>query len=272
MRTPVARRIVASIFVLCTVIGLKWAGNLQPTQAQTVLAAARLLPDVEGFHPGMTLQEGYNRMKEYNANAIIKFDNTLISQLGDKPLPYQLTMSESNIEQSPKIVQLRITLPPNEQIIWRVAGQLQTFPGQEDMVRTILIAALREKYGPETYAHVEGSPATVSTFVWLFDEQGRPATENTPPASPCAVANLVANSLGPGMAILNQPSSTFPQDQSGGWMRCKSLVFVNAVLQADAAKGNPESINRIAVSVADSGLASRAQDATVAFLAKANAK
>jgi len=270
MRNSIAHRVVTLIFVLCIVIGMRWAAEFPPTQAQTAPPAAGMLPDVEGFRPGMTLQEGYNQLKAYIPNAKVVFDTVQISHLSDKPLPYQLTLSESGIEQSPKVVQIGITLPPGEQVVWRVAGQLQTFPGQEDMSRTILIAALRQKYGPETY--MDGSSATTNNLVWLFDEQGKRVTENTPPASPCAVAPVVANSMGPGMAILNQPSPAFQEDQSGGWLRCKSLVFVNAVLKTDASRGNPEYINRIAVSVADSGLASRAQDATAALIANANGK
>jgi hypothetical protein len=86
------------------------------------------------------------------------------------------------------------------------------------------------------------------------------------------VAPVSSNTNGLGMAVLNQPSPTFPQDKSGGWLKCKSLVYVRAVLQPDSMARNADAINNFAVSVGDQGLATRAQDATAAFIAKANAQ
>jgi hypothetical protein len=79
------------------------------------------------------------------------------------------------------------------------------------------------------------------------------------------------NTNGLGMAILNQPSPTFPQDSTGGWLRCKNMVIVKAFMQANPSRG-AEYINRFTVTVGDGSLASRAADATVAFLTNAGSQ
>lgn len=223
------------------------------------------LPDVAGFRPGMTLQEAYAKMKVYDAKAKIDVQSVTIPEISEKPLPYQLTLSEFGTEQAGEAIQIGVTLPPTRQVVWKVARQLQVVQPSEDMSRTTLTAALRKKYGPETYSSGGGG----DNLVWILDEDGRPAKENRPPASPCAEAPVLVNTNGLGMAILNHPSPMFPQDSTGGWLRCKSLVFVRAMLERDPAKGG-EYIRRLVVTVGDSGTATRAQDATVALIAKAD--
>ena len=266
MRKTFIQNTVALIFVACTALGTWWvAGATPPAQAQTESAVAAMLPDVVGFHTGVTLQEGFAKLKAYDAKAKVDIQSVTIPQISDKPLPYQLTLSEFGTDQSPEVVQIGITLPPNKQVVWKVGRQLHTLPPTEDMSRATLVDALRKKYGKEDYGNLNPSGANL---VWLFDEQGKRETENKPPASPCSLAPVLVNTNGLGMAILNQPSPTFPQDSTGGWLRCKNMVFVKAFMQADSSRG-AEYINFFTVTVGDGGLASRAADATVAFLTNA---
>ena len=258
----------AFISVLAISIGATWAiASPQNATAKTPSSpAAGALPDVVGFRPGITIQEGYNQLNAYDPKGKIDVDNVQIPRIADKPIPSELTLSEFGAETSPEVIQVGITLPPNKQLVWKVTRQL-VYPTGREMSRTVLLAALRQKYGPETYMD-GGSNANL---VWLFDEQGRRVTESAPPAQPCALAPVASNQTGLGMAVLNQPSPTFPQEKNGDWVRCKSLVYVRAQIKVANGRGN-EFINWMAVSVADSGLATRAQDATVAFISNANTK
>ncbi|HVY63687.1 MAG TPA: hypothetical protein VHH11_02590 [Gammaproteobacteria bacterium] len=248
--------------VVCAAVGAAWAGVGTPARAQTAAAVAAMLPDVVGFRPGVSIQDGFKQLKAYNPKAMVGFDNVTIPQIGEKPLPYQLTLTDST---SGETLQLGVTLPPNPQVVWKVARQLEvTTPGQE-MSRTTLVEALRKKYGREDHASL---PNGGGDMVWLFDENGRRATENKPPDSPCTAAPVLSNTNGLGMAPLNTAAKTYPP--STGWERCKSLVFVKAFMQRRS--GNDDSINVLVVTVGDNGLASRAQNTTAAYIAGTDQK
>jgi len=259
-------RIGVSVFVVCLAAGTLWLASTAPVEAQTAAAVSAMLPDVVGFRTGVSIQQAFPQLKAHNAKAEIQFDNVTIPGISEKPIPYQLTLSEFGTDKSPEAIQFGVTLPPSPQVVWRVGRQLLALSPEQDMSRTQLIAALRQKYGQEDYIN---NAAGMNTMVWLFDEHGKRETENKPPASPCALAPVAANTNGLGMAILNQPSPTFPQDHTGGWLRCKSMIFVKAFMLPDSSKG-AEFIRSFTVTVGDSGLASHAQDATVGFLSNAN--
>jgi hypothetical protein len=259
-------RIGVSVFVVCLAAGTLWLASTAPAEAQTAAAVSAMLPDVVGFRTGVPIQQAFPQLKAHNAKAKIQFDNVTIPGISEKPIPYQLTLSEFGTDTSPEAIQFGVTLPPSPQAVWKVGRQLLALSSDQDMSRTQLIKALREKYGQEDYMN---SAAAMNDMVWLFDEHGQRATENRPPASPCALAPVVSNTNGLGMAVLNQPSPTFPQDHTGGWLRCKSMIFVKAFMQTAPAKGS-EFIRSFTVTVGDSGLASRAADATVGFLANAS--
>jgi hypothetical protein len=272
MRRPSMPYLATCLLLLPIALGARCALASQENERHHEKAAAvgtssgesRGLPDVVGFHTGMPVQEAYSQLKAYDRKAHIDVDSVPIPQISDKPIAYELTLSEFGTDSSPEAVQVGITLPPGKQTVWRIARRLTAAPGKE-MSRTNLIAALRKKYGPEHYS------GGGSVLVWLFNQDGARATENQPPASPCAQAPVVANTNGLGMAILKDPSPTFPQDQTGGWLRCKSLVYVRALLKVAPGR-DAEYINSIDVSVGDMALATRAQDATAAFIANTNAR
>lgn len=248
--------------VICTAVGVAWAGVATPVRAQGAAAVAGMLPDVVGFRPGVSIQEGVKQLKAYNPKVMVGFDNVTIPQISEKPMPYQLTLTDGV---SGETLQLGVTLPPNPQVVWKVARQLEvTTPGQE-MSRTTLVEALRKKYGMEDHANLA---AGGGDMVWLFDEDGHRATENRAPDSPCALAPVLSNTNGLGIAPLNSASKSYPP--STGWGRCKMLVFVKAFMQRRS--GGADAINVLAVTVGDNGLASRAQDATAAYIAGADQK
>jgi hypothetical protein len=274
MRRPSLQHLATCLLLLPIAVGARCALASPEQQRHHENSSAmgkvgdelRALPDVVGFHAGVPVQNAYSQLKAYDRKAHVDVDSVPIPEISAKPIAYELTLSEFGADSSPEAVQVGITLPPNQQTVWRVARRLTAVPGKE-MSRTNLIAALRKKYGPEQYMSGGANPI----LVWLFEQDGKRAIENRPPASPCALAPVVANTNGLGMAILKDPSPTFPQDQTGGWLRCKSLVYVRALLNVAPGR-DAEYINSMDVSVGDMALATRAQDATAAFIANANAR
>ena len=246
-----------------------WTLALQPAYGDATTAAAQL-PDVVGFHLGVSAEDGMTQLKAHDPKGQVRTDTVTIPEISSQPLAQELTLSQGDEMSSPEAVQLGVTFPPGKPVVWRIARQLLAMSPDKDMSRAALIDALRKKYGPETY--IASPNIGMTTMVWLFDEQGKPVADNKPPESPCAVAPVTSNTNGLGMAVLNQPSPTFPQDKSGGWLKCKSLVYVRAVLQPDNMAGNADAISNFAVSVGDQGLATRSQDATAAFIAKTDSQ
>jgi hypothetical protein len=262
MRRALVNRMVASAFVVCLAVGTSWVASPVPAEAQAGASVAAMLPDVVGFRPGMTLQEAYAKLKAYMPKAKVEFGNVTIPEISEKPLPYDLTLSEFDVSSSPEVLQVGIVLPPSPQLVWKVTRHLHTVPPKEDMSRTTLVSALLQKYGRPDYQQLSDSGASM---IWLFDAQGRRETENKPPASPCVAAPVPVNTGG--MGILNEPSPTFPQDSTHGWLRCKNMIYVRADIGRDSSKPqNPDYINSLWVTVGDGGLATRGADATVAAI------
>jgi hypothetical protein len=89
---------------------------------------------------------------------------------------------------------LSFTAPPNRQVVWRIVRYARKI----NVNHATLLAALREKYGKESYAGLEnGSPANderaIGQMVWLFDEHGAraavPALPNGGSIFECASVN-----------------------------------------------------------------------------------
>ena len=71
-----------------------------------------------------------------------------------------------------------LTGPPNRQVVWNLSRDLL----QPKVAHNVVIAALRQKYGKETYAAGPGgTPATNDTQIqhmwWVFDEHGHLAPQ-----------------------------------------------------------------------------------------------
>ena len=69
---------------------------------------------------------------------------------------------------------LSFTAPPNRQLVWKVVRHTYKIHAN----RAVLLAALREKYGKESFAMPDGGgPAAgndmaIGHMIWLFDEHG----------------------------------------------------------------------------------------------------
>ena len=229
-------------------------------EAQERKAIAQALPDVVGFRTGMSVQEAYGKLKAYMPKGHVDLDNITIPEIGEKPLPYRMTVSEYGPGPSPETISMGVLLPPNKQVVWMVARQIFKMPGQQAMSRTNIVAALKEKYGRPDFEQINEGGARLT---WLYDTQGRRETENKPPASPCVAAPVLMNSPNISMGIPREPSPTFPQDSTHGWLRCKNMVYVTAVLARDTTHmESAEYVSSFTVAVGDGSLVTHGADAT----------
>lgn len=71
-----------------------------------------------------------------------------------------------------------LTLPPDPQLVWHMARNTP----QPHVAHNVLVAALRQKYGKESYATGPAQAATtndsaIQQMWWVFDEQGQPVSK-----------------------------------------------------------------------------------------------
>lgn len=231
-------------------------------------AGTGALPDVVGFRPGLTLQDAYRQLQDYGIRGQVRAGLIAIPEIGDKPLPHTLQLSEAG-PTSPEVLQLDVTLPPEKQVVWKVNRVLQSAGAAEPMAMSTVLGALREKYGKEYSL----SPSS-NTHFWFFDEQGKRAAEAGGVSYKECVAALggefqaeIANDVN----LLPKNPYTDPQfDAVPPRQRpCRSLVVV--IAHVFAVPGS-DLVNALRVSVAHAGLATRARQATYEAIAAVQGK
>ena len=129
------------------------------------------LPDVIGIRPGMAIGDAYKVLKAHDPKGAIKFGQRRIAAVSDKPITHAFLYSPTSSTDDMEVILADITFPPSQQVVWRVT-RLIRFPEEKEVPKATLLAALRQKYGPEI-------PASNPQFAyWVFDEQGHPANRN----------------------------------------------------------------------------------------------
>lgn len=131
------------------------------------------MPDVVGVHLGMTAQEAL-------AAAHKAYADDMFVEMKDNGWPTSAKPDNGyNIHSRAagnfKDLSLSFTAPPGEQKVWKVDRMTQKLHTNRDT----LLAALRQKYGKESFAWQGGDTRTAVTsdkqitgMLWLFDEQG----------------------------------------------------------------------------------------------------
>src|SRR5579884_736167 len=139
------------------------------------------LPDVLGIQLGMPAREAHAKLQAALPKYKIQVGSINLPTI-DKPVILSFSSGTHNVPEGMEgdEVIVDVTLPPNKQVVWRVY-RVHFFP-DKGILKTTLLASLREKYGKETRAeNQQGKPTTDDTHItrmlWLMDEQGRP----TPP-------------------------------------------------------------------------------------------
>jgi hypothetical protein len=138
------------------------------------------MPDVLGVQLGMPVRDAHAKLQaalpthkiQVMSDTLPTIDKPVIKSFSAAP-PNQITIGMEGDQ-----VTVNVTLPPNQQAVWRVARQ--HWFANKGIPKTTLLASLREKYGKETLTNYnQNKPATddsqIQNLLWLFDEQGRPA-------------------------------------------------------------------------------------------------
>jgi hypothetical protein len=137
------------------------------------------MPDIYGLHLGMPAQEAKAVLEKQFA----QFHSSVNPQpIGFGPgnrqqAIYAFVVNPGGALLAGQMV-ADVTLPPNQQLVWHIDRRAP----QPNVNRAVVLAALRQKYGKETYAVAFGAvPGKTTTddsvteyLVWLMDEQGHP--------------------------------------------------------------------------------------------------
>ncbi len=230
-------------------------------------AAAQGSPDIVGLKPGITLQEAYDRLKAYNRIAQVEVGRMLYPDLAAEPIPYAVVLGQEG-ELSADLIEADVTLPPGKPVVWRVMRTLRFPQGKEQPIAN-LMAALREKYGPESFVVKSNIP----TPNWFFDEHGKAVADTGGLSfSTCA---LVGGVPAINTSVLNGTVAPLQYNLIQPWRGsgtngdlCRALVTVRAVIHPAP---DPRLAIALSVSITDSPLEAREHEATVAFLASAAA-
>jgi hypothetical protein len=138
------------------------------------------MPDVLGIQLGMPVRDAHAKLQAQMPKSKIQVMSDTLPTI-DQPVIKSFSSASSDqtmmgVESDQ--VTVDVTMPPNKQTVWRVIRQ--HFFTNKGILKTTLLASLREKYGKETRTNFsEKQPATddsqIHHLLWLFDEQGRPA-------------------------------------------------------------------------------------------------
>ncbi len=156
------------------------AGGIDPSK----------LPDIEGIHLGMSIEQASAVMEALfpaGPNHTLTVTAGKFQNAPDKPWLTGMTGSVVNAcTGCGDQVIVRLNTPPNPQQVVSVQRGLLIQQGKEPTVDTTL-AGLRQEYGQET---AKGNYDPNRPFLaWLFDEQGQHLPSSTPKFAPgCAGA------------------------------------------------------------------------------------
>jgi len=116
----------------------------------TAGTAAAEMPDVLGVQLGMPVREAHAKLQaqipknkiQVMSDTLPTIDQPVIKSFSSAPAGQIMMGSEGDQ------VTVDVTLPPNKQAVWRVVRQ--HYFANKGILKTTLLASLREKYGKET--------------------------------------------------------------------------------------------------------------------------
>lgn len=176
-------------------------GGVAVILALTTHAGGAGLPDILGIQLGMPARDAHAKLQAQLPKNKVQVMSTNLPTI-DKPVITSFSSAPAeqiSIGMEGDVVGVNVTLPPNKQVVWRIARQ--HYFANKGIPKTTLLASLREKYGKETLTNVpQGKPATddskIQNLLWLFDDQGRTAPLPSAPGLTNTATLASCNSLG----------------------------------------------------------------------------
>jgi len=216
----------------------------QPEGDPLKLPEVARMPDVIGVRPGMSPQDALlTHHRQYPKDMFQEMKVTWWPTVQKPDYGFNVVAMPGGTAD----VYLSFTAPPNRQLVWRIVR----YTHNVDINRATLLAALREKYGKESYAGAEnGSPVqadrTIGQLVWLFDEHGGraplPAFSNGGNAMECASIN-------------GSPQPVMPRNDDEAHTQFREICAPFVVLHVSI--GSQEIVANTATELFDSALAIR---------------
>jgi hypothetical protein len=253
MRTPRMCYFVA-LAGLILIAGL--ATGSRPAAAFPPQAAPSLdftkLPDFVGIHLGMPLDQATAAFEKAYPAGVDVIPRAYGPGGGSLKAVYMLRTKNTDSSRLGGTAEVDLTLPPNPQVVWQV---LRSAP-QPNVNRSVLIAALRQKYGKESLAlDYDGAGATtndnrIGNMFWVMDEQGR-LVSVTPPIvnnAPFGCSGWGGNNGG-----IDQPLQGLPE------------YCVKSYVAVQVSFGKQEIITRTEMEMMDIPVRMRNSSATYAF-------
>jgi hypothetical protein len=172
MREKIDFRIVVSSILLVAGFGatrISAQASLMPAGPPGGVNASKL-PDTQGIHLGMTVDQASAAMKSVFPGTApqVKY-----SHYGREPA-WVSSMSGANQEQH-DFLQIFFSMPPNPQQVVFVQRTLILVPGKQPTAEST-VASLRQKYGKE----LPLARNSAEMMAWAYDEQGQPASPKGP--------------------------------------------------------------------------------------------
>jgi hypothetical protein len=240
------------------------AGDQAP--AANAALDPKVLPDIVGVHLGMPMRTAAVALQASYPTLKLQITPTQMPTISQ---PVVASISANQGQTTGEIVTMGVVLPPNQQIVWAVSRKTGFMPGQTPLNRGTLLAALRQKYGKESYNTVGGGgpAATTDTDIgemfWIYDEHGNrvplpnPAFGQTGGASGCAYGFQYTDKL-------VAPGQGGGEDQqiAGEKAWCAS-TYVGVHVLFPPSSGDPNLVGYYYIDVIDIPLAVRAQKATM---------
>jgi len=222
-------------------------------------AASASLPDVGGFHVGGTMTQLSAQLTAYDKLARIYPAKMVDPYFGNNPLPYAFLFAQGL--NATEVIRGDLTSPPDQQIVWRITRTLSFPEGKQPQVNDVL-AALRQKYGPES---IDMRTNPVRPY-WFYNQSGQPAKDgsgvsfqncfNAPP-----IAGAWNNDVFDGGGTLDM---TLPPDPLQGLLPgCGTMVTLSAVITTGASNS---AVASLTVYLADYPLAAREYQKTKALV------
>ena len=147
-----------------------------PGKAASATASKTGPPDIVGIRLGMPVRQAHTVLQ--SAYPSKKLDTTAMPlPTIAKPVLDGFSLGFNPVPLPDERINVNVTLPPNQQVVWRI----QRLLGKQKIHRANVIASLREKYGKETLKLLGNGNAGIADdqhateMWWLFDEQWQPA-------------------------------------------------------------------------------------------------
>jgi hypothetical protein len=178
MRSPITQFLkhafsiaLVALFAVWPVAAQNRGGAVASVSAGT-LDSSRL-PDISGLHLGTSLADATALMKKMYPRGVGVMNGGPFGPQNQTAVGVLRAQGDGR-----DAAGVDLTMPPNPQVVWHMARDLV----QPNVAHNVLVAALRQKYGKETYAAGPGGrPVTddsqIQQMWWVFDEQGRPTSQ-----------------------------------------------------------------------------------------------